>query len=182
MQANIPQVGDIVLAGVSPLKPLQPGDYGIVFTTSGLMVGHGVCPNISPILLLNLVTVLAIYVKSGGASGKHGSVTTLEKIAQASYIAVQLFEHRAAEHFIAIPEATALLGTLNFSHLPSHAFLFALSPPPSVHSNGDLRLSPESSSLFKDLQAALPCVKEAMKLFGKRKRQPEPQLDTDEEA
>lgn len=121
-------------------------------------------------------------MKSGGAGGKHGSVTALERIAQASYIGVQLFEHRAAEHCLAIPEATALLGTLNFAHLPSHAFLFALSPSPSVHGNGDISLSPGSSLLFSDLKAALPQVKEAMKLFGKRKRKSEPQLDTDEEA
>lgn len=41
VQANIPQAGNIALAGVSVLKPLRPGDYGIVFTTSGLMIGRG---------------------------------------------------------------------------------------------------------------------------------------------
>lgn len=136
------------------------------------------------VLLLNLVTVLAIYVKSGGAGGKHGSVKAVERIAQASYIAVQLFEHSSAEHFLAIPGPTALLGTLHFAHLPSHAFLFALSPPPFIHANGDLKLSPGSSLLFRDLKAALPQVKDAMRLFGKPKPKPKPghQSDTDEDT
>lgn len=58
--------------------------------------------------------MLAIYVKSAGAGGKHGSVTAVERITQASYIVVQLLEHRAAELFLAIPEATALLRTLHW--------------------------------------------------------------------
>ncbi|KZP30693.1 hypothetical protein FIBSPDRAFT_883831 [Athelia psychrophila] len=112
------------------------------------------------------------------------SVMAVERITQASYIAVQLFEHSSAEHFLAIPGPTALLGTLHFAHLPSHTFLFALSPPPFVQGNGDLKLSPGSSLLFRDLKAAPPQVKDAMKLFGKPKPKPKPghQPDTDEDT
>lgn len=133
--------------------------------------------------MLNIVVVLAIYVKGPGAGGKHGSVPEIQKVVQASYISVQLFEHRTAEHFRAIPEATALLGSLQFAHLPSRAFLYALSPPPTVHGDGALSLSTDSDacSLFKDLKMALPALNYAMKIFAqRRKRKIEPQSDTDE--
>lgn len=120
---------------------------------------------------------MAIYVKSAGANGKHGSVAEVQRIAQASYIACQVFEHKTADQFLAIPEATSLLGTAQFAHLPSHAFLYALSPSPSVQGNGDLTLSPGSSMLFRTLNAALAQVQLAMKLFGKRNAKADTQLD-----
>lgn len=71
---------------------------------------------------------------------------------------------------------------MQFAHLPSHAFLYALSPPPSVHGNGDLTLSAGSSVLFRRLNTALAQVQQAMKLFTKRNGKGAAQLDVDEEA
>ncbi|KIL57165.1 hypothetical protein M378DRAFT_45255, partial [Amanita muscaria Koide BX008] len=53
--------------------------------------------------------VNALYSRSGGKNGKHGSITESSNISAVSYCVVQLFEYTHGRHFHHTPIATSRL-------------------------------------------------------------------------
>ncbi|KAJ6580061.1 hypothetical protein DFH09DRAFT_1275779 [Mycena vulgaris] len=68
IKAKVPHLAEVVEARVSILRPIRLGDYGVILTASGLMVGH----------------VFGMNAKGGGKYGKHEPVTNSSTIAALS--------------------------------------------------------------------------------------------------
>jgi hypothetical protein len=114
------------------------------------------------------LAVIALYSKSVGANAKHSSVTDSSNVSAVSNIAVQVFEHMFGRQFRVIPQAMAFFQTKQFALLPPISFLSLLSSKPDITSM-TLELEQEDFEMFQKLQRGLACIKEAMKLFRKRK-------------
>ncbi|TFY73791.1 hypothetical protein EWM64_g10221 [Hericium alpestre] len=155
-QANVPMLDHVVNACVSSLRPLRIGDYGIIFTEHGLMVGH----------------VIALYSKSNGRYGKHCSVQQASNIAGLSYVAIQAFQYIRARQFASVTKATAAWQTKQFILAPSMSFL-CLFPrmiaPVAINRNG-FELPTEAAHIFDILSKKLSKFAGAMKQFRSRKK------------
>ncbi|KAJ6615027.1 hypothetical protein B0H10DRAFT_2220789 [Mycena sp. CBHHK59/15] len=141
----------VIAARVTPLRPLHIGDYGIIWTKNGLMVGH----------------VFGLQAKGGGKHGKHEAVTESSNISALSKISVQIFDNLHGTQFRSIPVATALLQAKQFGHIPPINFLCLLSAVPKLSPTG-LELVPEDSDRFRTLSRGLVQFNNAMTLFKKR--------------
>ncbi|KAJ7242483.1 hypothetical protein C8J57DRAFT_1084298 [Mycena rebaudengoi] len=150
-KARVPCLPEVIGARVTILRPIRIGDYGIVLTAHGLMIGH----------------VFAIYSKGGGKGGKHESVTDSSNISALSKISVQLFEKIHGTKFRSIPTATGVLQTKQFAHIPPVNFLCLLSAVPKLVPSG-LALGADDSDRFKKFSPGLDKFNEAMVLFRKR--------------
>ncbi|KAF8209530.1 hypothetical protein K438DRAFT_1503605, partial [Mycena galopus ATCC 62051] len=106
-KANVPNLPDIIAARVTMLRPICIGDYGVILTARGLMVGH----------------IFGIHAKGGGKYGKHEPVTDSSNISALSKISVQVFENLHGAQFRSIPLATAAVQTKQFAHIPPIQFL-----------------------------------------------------------
>ncbi|KAG6905164.1 hypothetical protein DXG01_004460, partial [Tephrocybe rancida] len=82
-QAKVPCLTDVCDGRVSILKPLQLGSYGIFFNNDQLVVGH----------------IIALYSKTGGKYGKHGSVVNATNVSAVSHISVELFDQLHGRQF-----------------------------------------------------------------------------------
>ncbi|KAJ7445594.1 hypothetical protein FB451DRAFT_1055496 [Mycena latifolia] len=60
--------------------------------------------------------------KNGGKAGPHSWVPTCDTIGSLSYLVVQLYQHSYRRQFRFSDHNYAVLGTLQFSHLPSNSF------------------------------------------------------------
>ncbi|KAJ7907834.1 hypothetical protein B0H13DRAFT_1618080, partial [Mycena leptocephala] len=150
-KAGVPNLSEVIGARVSILRPLRIGDYGVVLTPHGLMVGH----------------VFGMNSKGGGKYGQHQPVTDSANISALSKISVQLFEKIHGTQFRSIPSATALLQTKQFAHILPINFLCLLSAVPKLLPTG-LELGAEDSERFKKLATGEAKLNDAMKLFRKR--------------
>ncbi|KAF8207331.1 hypothetical protein K438DRAFT_1962263 [Mycena galopus ATCC 62051] len=150
-KANVPNLPDIIAARVTMLRPICIGDYGVILTARGLMVGH----------------IFGIHSKGGGKYGKHEPVTDSSNISALSKISVQVFENLHGAQFRSIPLATAVVQTKQFAHIPPIQFLCLLSAPARLIPTG-IELTQEDAARFKSLTGGLGKFNEAMKLFRKR--------------
>ncbi|CAK5270401.1 unnamed protein product [Mycena citricolor] len=148
--AKVPSLPEVIDARLSMIRPLRFGDYGVIFTPQGLMVGR----------------VFALHAKGGGKFGKHDAVTDSSNISALSKISVQLFEHIHGSHFRAIPAATAVLQTSQFAHLPPIAFLCVISAPQTTPTG--LVLAESEVQRFKNLAQGHNRFAAALKNFNKR--------------
>ncbi|KAJ7122137.1 hypothetical protein C8R44DRAFT_876453 [Mycena epipterygia] len=150
-KAGVPNLPDVIGARVSLLRPIRIGDYGLILTARGLMIGH----------------VFGMNAKGGGKYGKHEPVTDSTNISALSKISVQVFENLHGAQFRSIPTTTAVLQTKKFGHIPPINFLCLLSAVPKVSSTG-LELAQQDSDRFKSFSRELKKFNEAMVLFRKR--------------
>ncbi|KAJ6538761.1 hypothetical protein B0H10DRAFT_2245563 [Mycena sp. CBHHK59/15] len=150
-KARVPNLSDIISGLVTLFRPIHIGDYGVIFTPRGLMIGH----------------VFAMHSKGGGKYGKHEAVTDSSNISALSKISVQIFENFHGAQFRSIPTSTAILQSKQFAHIAPIDFLCLLSSVPKLVPTG-LELTPEDSEHFKKLSAGFPTFIEAMKLFRKQ--------------
>ena len=124
----------------------------------------------------NVLSVVALYSKTGGKNGKHTAVTDSSNISAVSYIGVQVFKHMYGHQFHVIPKDTVPFLTKQFALLLPISFLCSLSSLPVIPLNSNhLELPPIDISLFHNLQAGHGRFKNAMALFRKWK-----QADLDE--
>ncbi|KAJ7783922.1 hypothetical protein DFH07DRAFT_764292 [Mycena maculata] len=149
-------------AGMNNFKKLAIGDFGIIWTESGLRVGK----------------VEALYSKGGGKNGKHGAVSEHHNISAFSHIGVQVFELVFARQFRTIPQAASILQTYQFRLLPPFTFLCRLTSKPTVTPVG-LELTVDDAGLFKDLSLQIKCLNDAVKKSRSRKKATEPDDDED---
>lgn len=112
--------------------------------------------------------MIGIFSKTGGTNGKHAAKPTIDCIAAASYIDVQIYERVVGSQFRTVPEATSLLQTVQFAKIRSHEFLCILQGLPNI-SDSDVSLSGTDTKVFDTFKAEQPKIKKAMELFGKRK-------------
>ncbi|KAJ6576299.1 hypothetical protein B0H10DRAFT_2199108 [Mycena sp. CBHHK59/15] len=150
-KAHVPNLPDIISGLVTIFRPIRIGDYGVIFTSRGLMVGH----------------VFAMHSKGGGKYGKHEAVTDSSNISALSKISVQLFQNIHGPQFRSIPTSTAILQSKQFAHIVPINFLCLLSSVPKPVPTG-IELAPEDSETFKKLSAGFSTFVDAMKLFRKR--------------
>ncbi|KAK6984121.1 hypothetical protein R3P38DRAFT_2472408, partial [Favolaschia claudopus] len=150
-KAGVPSLPEVIAARVTPLRPISIGDFGVIYTSRGLMVGH----------------VFEMYSKGGGKYGKHEPVTESSNISALSKISVQVYEHGHGAQFRAIPTATAVVQTKQFAHIQPYQFICLLSgSPKTIPSGVELRL--EDANRFKLLLRGSAKFEVAEKLFRKR--------------
>ncbi|KAJ6587364.1 hypothetical protein B0H10DRAFT_2234035 [Mycena sp. CBHHK59/15] len=89
--AKVPLLHLVTAGGVTPLKKLAVGDFGIVWTENGLRVAQ----------------VQAMYSKGGGKHGKHNNIGDHANLSGISNLGMQVYEPFQGCHFRAITEATA---------------------------------------------------------------------------
>ncbi|KAJ7182126.1 hypothetical protein C8R46DRAFT_826347, partial [Mycena filopes] len=106
-KAGVPNLAEVANARVTVFRPIRIGDYGVVLTTRGLMVGR----------------VFEMHSKGGGKYGNHQPVTDSANISALSKISVQIFEKLHGTQFRSIPTATAILQTKQFAHILPINFL-----------------------------------------------------------
>ncbi|KAJ7670785.1 hypothetical protein DFH06DRAFT_980885 [Mycena polygramma] len=150
-KARVPNLPESIHARVTLFCPLHLGDYGVVLTARGLMIGH----------------IFGMHCKGGGKYGRHEPVSDSSNISALSKISVQLFEKIHGTQFHAIPTATSVLQTRQFAHIPPINFLCVLSSIPKLLPTG-LELGAEDSDRFKKLSQGLDKFNTAMTLFRKR--------------
>ncbi|KAJ7602998.1 hypothetical protein DFH06DRAFT_1350726 [Mycena polygramma] len=150
-KAGVSDLADIITARVTIFRPIRLGDYGVVLTTRGLMIG----------------CVFGMHSKGGGKYGKHEPVTDSTNISALSKISVQLFEKLHGTQSRSIPSATAILQTKQFAHVPPINFLCLLSAVPKLLPTG-LELGADDSERFKKLSMGLNKFDDAIKLSRKR--------------
>ncbi|KAK6980928.1 hypothetical protein R3P38DRAFT_3376544 [Favolaschia claudopus] len=139
-KANVPAIAEIIAARVTLVRPFRVGDFGIVWTKKGLMVGH----------------VFAMYAKGGGKNGKHEAITDSSNISALSKVSVQIFDNLHAS-----------LQTKQFAHIPPTHFLCLLSHVPKFTPTG-IDLVQADAELFKTLSRGRAQFDNAMVLFAKR--------------
>ncbi|KAJ7034214.1 hypothetical protein C8F04DRAFT_1350091 [Mycena alexandri] len=150
-KAQVPNLAEVINARITILRPMRLGDYGVVWTAQGLMIGF----------------VFGMHSKGGGKYGTHHPVTDSTNISAVSKISVQVFEQLHGNQFRAIPTATAILQTKQFGHILPDNFLCLLSAAPKVVATG-LELGAEDSERFRKLSQGLSKFNAAMILFRKR--------------
>ncbi|THH21626.1 hypothetical protein EUX98_g8318 [Antrodiella citrinella] len=163
-KAQVPHQLDICNARVTKVRPVTVGDFGIVWTTSGLMLGH----------------ILTMYSKSGFLNGKHQAVTQSTNVSALSYISVQTFQctARYTKLFSSIPDSTSLLQTKHFAHIPSHMFLTLLSSKPTptdtslqeTAARRTYKMTEVDFDLYLSLSSNIESFDRATTLFRGRKR------------
>ncbi|KAH6871091.1 hypothetical protein BKA70DRAFT_1489938 [Coprinopsis sp. MPI-PUGE-AT-0042] len=146
-------------ARVTVTSPLRASDadclyaYGFVFVGDKLYVGR----------------VFTIYEKSGGKNGKHGWTQSVNTIAAASNIAVQLYEQWAGPTFRAIPTSLSSLSLFKFSLIPSAQYLTTLEKPPRIIRE-DIQIQNGDLEVFRKLLAKLSVIKDTLKALNSRKK------------
>ncbi|KAJ7708424.1 hypothetical protein B0H16DRAFT_1746298 [Mycena metata] len=150
-KAGVPRLAEVINARVTVFRPIRIGDYGVVLTGRGVMIG----------------CVFQMHAKGGGKNGTHHPVTDSANISALSKISVQIFEKLHGAQFRAIPTATAILQTKEFAHIQPINFLCLLSTSPKIVPTG-LELGLEDAERFKTLSGGLGKLNEALKLFRKR--------------
>jgi hypothetical protein len=132
-QAQVPNLLELVDARVSRMKPIKVDDFGIIWTAEGVRVAKG--ERLASDWFTRCIEgpssdmgklVIALHSKGGGKHGKHEGITESTTITAISYASVQVYEHFHGAHFHDIPEATALLRTRQFAHIPSHSCAYSL--------------------------------------------------------
>ncbi|KAK6984308.1 hypothetical protein R3P38DRAFT_2576116 [Favolaschia claudopus] len=140
-KAGVPSLPEVIAARVTPLRPISIGDFGVIYTSRGLM--------------------------GGGKYGKHEPVTESSNISALSKISVQVYEHGHGAQFRSIPTATAVVQTKQFAHIQPYQFICLLSgSPKTIPSGVELRL--EDANRFKLLLRGSAKFEVAKKLFRKR--------------
>ncbi|KAJ7827971.1 hypothetical protein B0H14DRAFT_3719732 [Mycena olivaceomarginata] len=152
-KAKVPNLPDIIAARVTMLRPICIGDYGVILTARGLMIGH----------------IFGMHSKGGGKYGKHEPVTDSSNISALSKLSVQVLEHLHGTQFRSIPSATAVVQTKQFALIPPIYFLCLLSAPARLIPTG-IELTQEDAVRFKTLAGGLEKFKEAIKLFRRRRK------------
>ncbi|KAJ7611046.1 hypothetical protein DFH06DRAFT_1345723 [Mycena polygramma] len=153
-EAKVPQLPLISAGGVSKIQKLAIGDFGIVWTETGLRVAQ----------------VQAMYSKGGGKYGKHNNIDDHINLSGISNLGAQVYEPFQGQHFRAITEATASLQTKQFRLLPSFTFLYRLSSAPKTTPSG-IELSAADLSLFQELSRRITSFDSAVKQSRSRKKQ-----------
>jgi hypothetical protein len=107
-------------------------------------------------------------------------VTEASNISVLSYLGLQLFENVVNRQFQAIPEATAVFQTQQYTLTPPNPILCMLDQLPAMEHN-QLQVSVGDAQLFRGLRAGKLRVLEALKLLRRRKKQTCIDEHTDEE-
>ncbi|KAJ7865856.1 hypothetical protein B0H14DRAFT_3595881 [Mycena olivaceomarginata] len=94
-EQKIPRFPLVSTGGVTHLKKLQIGDFGIVWTETGLRIAR----------------IEVMCSKGGGKNGKHNNIDEHVNISGISYLGTQVYEHFNGCQFRAITEVTASLQT-----------------------------------------------------------------------
>ncbi|KAJ3557347.1 hypothetical protein NM688_g1522 [Phlebia brevispora] len=151
-------------AKVSAVQPLKIGDYGFIYTESGLGVGK----------------VKAMYTKTRGKGGRHTDVADVSTFGAISYVCMQVFEHRYLRQFGSVSKATAQFWTKRYAHLPSYEFLTLFFTPPQAASEGVL-IGAGDIEIFQQLKDARGGLQEAQRLFRQRGKRAKAELEEEVE-
>lgn len=116
-----------------------------------------------------------MYSKGGGKNGNHACIDASTNISGVSYLALQVFQQSQLRYFTHTTDATSLLQTKQFVHLPSINLLTVISPP-MVTAMG-LELSEGDFEVFTQLKKIVSQLLGATKDYGKRKRGQGNELD-----
>ena len=114
-------------------------------------------------------TVIGIFLKTGGTNGKYAAVPTVSWIPSVLYIDVQIYEHIVGSGFWAIPDATLLLQTFQFSKIHSHKFLCILKGILNI-SSSYVPLAKSNMKLFHTFKSEHTKITKAIELLGKKKK------------
>ncbi|KAJ7712478.1 hypothetical protein B0H14DRAFT_3018370 [Mycena olivaceomarginata] len=152
-EQKIPRFPLVSTGGVTHLKKLQIGDFGIVWTETGLRIAR----------------IEVMYSKGGGKNGKHNNIDEHVNISGISYLGTQVYEHFNGCQFRAITEVTASLQTKQFRFLPPFTFLCRLSATPKLTITG-LELVPADLALFQELSKNIGAFDKAVKKSTARKK------------
>ena len=113
--------------------------------------------------------MIGIFLKTGGTNGKYAAVPTVSWIPSVLYIDVQIYEHIVGSGFWAIPDATLLLQTFQFSKIHSHKFLCILKGILNIP-DSYVSLSKSDTKLFHTFKSEHTMITKAIELLGKKKR------------
>ena len=169
MKAAVPNLIELVDARVTAFRPLQEEDFGFIATASGIMLGRGASYNSRCSTLTNyILSVIAMYAKTGGKNGKHSSINESSNIAAVSYICLQVFEFFIGHQFHAVTEATSTFQTKQFLTIPSFQFLSLVDTKILDSKAPSIELSPPDITRFRALQLGEREFTIALKLYRKR--------------
>lgn len=113
--------------------------------------------------------VISLYAKSGGKNGRHCDTSSVDRIAGASYIGTQVFEHLRHRLFTPIPNDFAYLMVKEFAHLSSLQFLVLLCGA-NKSFNSDVEISPEDLKILQALQRSKLAIEKCITLQNKRRK------------
>jgi hypothetical protein len=117
----------------------------------------------------NHASVTALYKRSGGKNGKHGSVPDADDVNSISNVGLQLHRRIAAQQLSHITVATSITQTKHYALVPSANILMRLSNTPKKTAAG-LSLSLLNDSTLISLQNGLSQFDKAIKsLKGRQK-------------
>ncbi|KAJ7814952.1 hypothetical protein B0H14DRAFT_2603776 [Mycena olivaceomarginata] len=148
-EAKVPRYPLISVGGVSQLKKLAVGDFGIIWTENGLRVAQ----------------VQAMYSKGGGKHGKHNNIDDHANLSGISHLGTQVYEPFQGCQFRAITEATASLQTSQFRLLVPFTFLYRLSGATKITPTG-IELTAADLALFRELSKDIKSFDAAVKKSG----------------
>ncbi|KAJ7504705.1 hypothetical protein B0H11DRAFT_1852265 [Mycena galericulata] len=151
--AKVPHFPLVSTGGISAFKKLAIGDFGIVWTETGLMIAQ----------------VQVMYSKGGGKNGKHNNIDDHTNLSGISHLGTQVYEPFNGRHFRAVTEATASLQTKQFRILAPLMFLCRLSAPPITTATG-LEIAAADPDLFRDLSKNTALFDKVMKQSKSRKK------------
>jgi hypothetical protein len=115
------------------------------------------------------VAVVVLYAKTGGKNAKHAAMLKSPNISELSHLGLQLFENVINRQFRAVPEATAIFQTHQYTLCSPNAILCLLHRrPESVHNH--IQVSVEDGQLFRGLRTGKNQVLAAQKLLRRRKQ------------
>jgi hypothetical protein len=115
------------------------------------------------------ISVVALYSKTAGNTGKHSAINESSNIAAVSYLAVQVFQHRLGRQFRSVPDATALFQTNQFLLLSSMQFLCLVETVlPPQQSSSSIELLPQGLDRYKDFRNGQKELTTALKLSKRR--------------
>ncbi|KAJ6610874.1 hypothetical protein B0H10DRAFT_2193181 [Mycena sp. CBHHK59/15] len=151
--AKIPHLPLISAGGVNTLSNLAVGDFGIIWTETGLQIAQ----------------VEVMYSKGGGKHGKHNNIDEHTNLSGLSYIGAQVYDPFLGSQFRAHTAATARLYTKQFRLLPPFTFLCRLLATPKKTEVG-LELASADMALFRDLNKDIKSFDTAVKSSRSRKK------------
>jgi hypothetical protein len=135
------------------------------------MLGKGTLPFYHHLRSTDFVyrlIVIALYAKSGGKNGKHGSVDSSTTIGALSNIAVEASEYMFNNQFRTTTTATAAFYTKQFLLVRPLSFLVMLQYLPKPQRNNSiLNIEAADLNLFTQLKNANASLATAMKLSRK---------------
>ncbi|CUA70913.1 hypothetical protein RSOLAG22IIIB_09180 [Rhizoctonia solani] len=153
-------------AGVTALALIEAGSHAFVLADNQIWFAE----------------VLTMYSKGAGKGGKHGWVNKQANISSLSYVLVQLWEHRTAREFWAVPKRTAGYFARRYARIPSPRILHIIagSEKPTYVDNYRLCLPRTTFATWSLLQNEIAGIIDVVEKLLRRPRNGDQAFDDDE--